>query len=222
MGRAIADKLVADGGKVHVTSRSSEKIASSGFPGTVCDVFNESDIESSVEEAGSQLTGLVFAVGSIVLKPLKALGAKDFIDTFMLNAVSAAMAAKKASPTLKANRGAILFFSTVAVGRGFANHSAISAAKGAVEGMTRSLAAELAPDVRVNCLSPSLTNTNLATSMTSNAAMAAALAKMHPLGRLGLPEDFGPAGAFLVSQSSSWITGQVIGIDGGRGALAGK
>ncbi len=88
--------------------------------------------------------------------------------------------------------------------------------------MTRALAVELAPYVRMNCLAPSLTHTSLAKAMTDQAPLANALAKLHPLGRLEEAEDFGSLGAFLVSPSSGWIRGQVIGVDGGRAALAGK
>lgn len=222
MGRAIADALIAQGSQVHVTSRSSEKIAASGLPGSVCDVLGIDQIKAAVAEAGEGLSGLVFAVGSIVLKPLKALKADDFLQAFALNTLAAAQAVQAAAPTLKANQGSVLLFSTVAVAQGFPNHAAISAAKGGVEGLTRALAAELAPHIRVNCLAPSLTDTAMAKSMTCNEAMVNALAKLHPLGRLGEAKDFGELGAFLVSPQSSWMTGQIIGVDGGRSALAGK
>ena len=222
LGRAIADVLLAQGGQVHITSRSRDKIAAAGLPGSLCDVLEADQIAGAVKDAGDDMNGLVFAVGSIVLKPLKALGREDFLQAFTLNTLAAAQAVQAAAVTLKANQGAVLLFSTVAVAQGFPNHAAISAAKGGVEGLTRALAAELAPHVRVNCLAPSLTDTALAKSMTGNAAMASALAKMHPLGRLGEVQDFGTLGAFLVSAQSSWMTGQIIGVDGGRSALAGK
>ena len=222
IGRAIADALFADGGQVHITSRSQDKIDASGLTGSVCDVLDEAQIQAAVVAAGEDLTGLVFAVGSIVLKPLKALKAQDFLTAFHLNTLAAAQAIQAAAPTLKTNSGAALLFSTVAVQSGFPNHAAISAAKGGVEGLTRALAAELAPQVRVNCLAPSLTDTDMAKSMTGNATMAAALAKLHPLGRLGTAHDFGKIGAWMVSPDSAWMTGQIIGLDGGRGALAGK
>ncbi len=222
IGRAIADTLLAQGGRVHITSRSAQKLSASGLDGRVCDVLDAEQLAAAVADAGDDLTGLVFAVGSLVLKPLQALTSEDFMSAFALNTLAAAQAVKAAAPTLKRNKGAVVLFSTVAVGQGFAGHAAISAAKGGVEGLTRALAAELAPHVRVNCLAPSLTHTSLAKSMTDQAALASALAKLHPLGRLGEAEDFGPLGAFLVSPGSGWMTGQVIGVDGGRAALAGK
>ena len=110
----------------------------------------------------------------------------------------------------------------MAVQTGFANHGAIAAAKGGIEGLTRALAAELAPKVRINCLAPSLTDTQMASGMTGNPALAAALAKLHPMGRLGTAADFAQIGAWLVSPDSGWMTGQILALDGGRGAIAGK
>jgi NAD(P)-dependent dehydrogenase (short-subunit alcohol dehydrogenase family) len=103
---------------------------------------------------------------------------------------------------------------------GYANHAIIGSAKAAVEGLTVSLAAELAPDVRVNCIAPSLTDTPLARSMTANPAMAEAIAKMHPLPRLGRAEDHAALAAFLLSDAATWITGQVFGVDGGRSKVS--
>lgn len=222
IGRAIADELVAKGGSVHITSRTQDKIDASGFAGSVCDVLDADQIARAVADAGPSLTGLVFAVGSIVLKPLKSLKTEDFLSAFHLNTLAAAQAIQAAAPTLSANQGAALLFSTVAVQTGFANHAAISAAKGGVEGLTRALAAEFAPSIRINCLAPSLTDTGIAKGMTGNPAMASALGKLHPMGRLGAPDDFAKIGAWLVSPHSGWMTGQVLGVDGGRSAIAGK
>ncbi len=116
----------------------------------------------------------------------------------------------------------MVLFSTVAVAQGFSNHASIGMAKGAVEGLMLSLAAELAPKVRVNCVAPSLTKTPLAQALTSNEQMAGAIAGLHALQRLGEPEDIAAAAAFLLSPEASWITGQVIGVDGGRSMLRTK
>ena len=222
IGRAIADELVTKGGQVHITSRSAEKIRQTPYEGSICDVLDVDQIAAAVADAGPQLNGLVFAVGSIVLKPLKSLVAKDFLSAFQLNTLAAAQAVQAAAPALSVNAGAVVLFSTVAVQTGFANHAAISAAKGGVEGLTRALAAEFAPKIRINCLAPSLTDTDMAKGMTGNPSMAAALAKLHPMGRLGTPEDFAKMGAWLVSPHSGWMTGQILALDGGRGVIAGK
>jgi NAD(P)-dependent dehydrogenase (short-subunit alcohol dehydrogenase family) len=113
----------------------------------------------------------------------------------------------------------MLFFSTVAVGQGMPMHSSVAAAKGAVEGLTRSLAAELAPNIRVNCIAPSLTETPLAERLLGTDKQREAMAQRHPLKRFGQIEDVSSIGAFLLSDQASWITGQVIGVDGGLSTL---
>ena len=115
-----------------------------------------------------------------------------------------------------------MLFSTVAATQGFPNHSVIAAAKGAVEGFARSLAAEWSPEVRVNCVAPSLTRTPLAEPLLCSEQMERSIAQLHPLGRLGEPEDAAALAAFLLSPDSGWITGQIVGVDGGRGALRTK
>jgi NAD(P)-dependent dehydrogenase (short-subunit alcohol dehydrogenase family) len=144
---------------------------------------------------------------------------------FEVNALGALRAVRAALPALKASEqqtASVLLFSTVAVGQGFASHASVAMAKGAVEGLTRSLAAELAPKIRVNAIAPSLTKTPLASFMTSNETTAAAIAALHPLQRLGESEDIAAMASLLLSPSSGWITGQVIGIDGGRSTLRTK
>ena len=129
---------------------------------------------------------------------------------------------ESAYPALKATASttaSIVLFSTVAVGQGFASHASVSMAKGAVEGLTLTLAAEWSPKVRVNAIAPSLTETPLASFMTANAATAQAIAAMHPLQRLGTAGEVAALAAFLLSDKAGWITGQVIGVDGGRSTL---
>jgi NAD(P)-dependent dehydrogenase (short-subunit alcohol dehydrogenase family) len=222
IGSAVAKKLVVRGQAVHLAGRSALSLEAQGQPYTVADVLDEAQVQAAVAAVGPSLSGLVYAVGSIVIKPLKGTQAKDFTEAFALNLVGAAVALKAAAPALTANKGAVVLFSTVAVAQGFANHTVISAAKGAVEGFARAAAADLAPHVRVNCIAPSLTRTPLAKLFTASDAMAQGIAKLHALERLGEPDDIAGLAAFLLSSEASWITGQIIGVDGGRATLRAK
>jgi NAD(P)-dependent dehydrogenase (short-subunit alcohol dehydrogenase family) len=172
-------------------------------------------------DAGDALDGLVYAVGTITLRPLPRLTAADFLDDFRVNALGAALAVQAALPALTKGTGgaSVVLFSSAAARQGFTAHASIGMAKGAVAGLTLSLAAELAPKVRVNAIAPSLTRTPLGDSVVSSDQVAAALAKLHPLQRLGTAVDSAALAAFLLSADASWMTGQVIGVDGGRATL---
>jgi NAD(P)-dependent dehydrogenase (short-subunit alcohol dehydrogenase family) len=150
----------------------------------------------------------------------------DAESDFRINALGAFSAVQAAAAALKAGAGeagaGIVLFSTVAAAQGFPAHASVAMAKGAVEGLGLSLAAELAPQIRVNVVAPSLTRTPLAASITGNETLAQGIAAMHALQRLGRPEDVGALAAFLVSDEAAWITGQVIGVDGGRATLRTK
>lgn len=229
VGSALAKRLAAEGVAVHLAARDQAKLAAlaaeiGGAPHTLCDVLDPGALAASVAAASTSggLSGLAFCVGSIVLKPLKRATAADFRQAFELNAVSAALAVQAAEAPLRAGKGAVVLFSTIAAGNGFPNHTVIAAAKGAVEALTRSLAADLAPDVRVNCIAPSLTMTPLAQPLTANETMAKAIAAMHPLPRLGQPEDLAAVASFLLGQGADWMTGQVIAVDGGRNRVRTK
>ena len=197
-----------------------------GCPVHAVDYSNPEDLSASLAsalEGVGDLRGCAYAVGSITLKPLRSTKPSDYLNAFTLNAVSAAELLKAATPLMKkSGGGSAVLFSTVAVQSGFANHAVVSAAKGAVEGLSRALAAELAPiSVRVNCVAPSLTGggSAMAAPMLKNEKAAAAIAASHPLGRLGTPEDSAALAAFLLSDEAAWITGQVLGVDGGRSSL---
>lgn len=228
IGRATAGLLVARGFKVHLVGRDADRLASvadrTGGSFTVCDVLEDGEIAHAAAEAGQELAGVIYCVGSINLKPLARLTAADFTRDFRLNAEGAALAVQAALPALKAFPGtaSVTLFSTVAVHQGFTAHASVAMAKGAVEGLTLALAAELAPKIRVNCIAPSLTRTPLAKALTSNEQMATAIAQMHPLPRLGEPEDVARLAAFLATDDAAWITGQIIGVDGGRSSLRTK
>lgn len=226
IGSAVARALVSRGTPVHLAARDGARLAplakSLHAPYTAMDATDQDDVERTLAETGDALSGLVYAVGSIVIKPLEKARAEDFLEAYRLNLVGAAMALQAATPALRRGQGSAVLFSTVAAAQGFANHTVIAAAKGAVEAFTRAAATDLAPSIRVNCIAPSLTRTPLAEAFTANQTMARGLGKLHALERLGEAEDVAALAAFLVGPEAGWITGQVIGVDGGRSTLRTK
>jgi 3-oxoacyl-[acyl-carrier protein] reductase len=158
---------------------------------------------------------------TIVLKPFQRLTVENFLEDFNINFLGAVKVIQSCLDRLKkASDGAsIVLFSTVAVKAGMAFHASVASAKGAVEGLTRSLAAEFAPRIRVNAIAPSLTDTPLAQNLLSSAERRQASAERHPLKRIGSPRDIAQLAAHLLSDSGSWITGQIIHVDGGMGSL---
>ena len=213
---------------MHLVGRISEKLAALAdeLQGSfaVADVLDRGQVESAVQRAGSEIAGLAYAVGSITLKPFARLNDEDALRDYQLNALGAFRALQAALPALRAGNdpSSVVLFSSVAVTQGFPAHATIGMAKGAVEGLTLSLAAELAPRIRVNCVAPSLTRTPLAQALTSSEQMATAIAGLHALQRLGEPDDVAGLAAFLLSNEASWMTGQIIGVDGGRSTLRSK
>ena len=225
IGSSLAKKIVADGGEVHLVGREETALSAlaselnSTF--TTCDVLEENFSEKIVNDLKDDpINGLAFCVGSIDLKPLKLTKKSDFMQSFNLNLISATEVIKSLADNLKKNKGSIVLFSTVAVKQGFPNHAIVSSAKGAIEGLTLALAAELAPNVRINCIAPSLTNSKISNFLLKNEKMAESIAKMHPLKRIGEGSDSASVAKFLLSDESSWITGQILGIDGGRSSVA--
>ncbi len=195
----------------------------SGF--AIADVNDREALAAAIAAAGPVIDGLCYAVGTITLKPLRNLRDEDFRLDFEVNALGAVRSVQFALPTLKASTAStasIVLFSSVAVGQGFTAHASISMAKGAVEGLVHALAAELAPKIRVNGIAPSLTRTPLARVLTSHEASANAIAGMHALQRLGEADDVAALASFLLGPQSGWMTGQVIGVDGGRSTLRTK
>ena len=225
IGSSLAKKLIESGDKVHLVGRDEASISSladelnSSY--TTCDVLEENFSDKILSDLGeTPVNGLAFCVGSIDLKPLKLTKRSDFMQSFNLNLISATEVIKALADNLKKNKGSVVLFSTVAIKQGFPNHAIVASAKGAVEGLTVSLAAEFAPNIRVNCIAPSLTNSKISQFLLKNEKIAEGIAKMHPLKRLGNGNDSSSMAKFLLSEESSWITGQVIGVDGGRSSVA--
>lgn len=230
IGSAIARRLAARGDPVHLVGRDAAKLDALaheiGAEVSVIDVTDPAGLAAGVATiaAGTPLKGLVYAVGTITVKPFSSVKPEDIARDFSINAAGAALTLQAAIPGLKAASGdcSVVLFSSVAVAQGFTGHASISMAKAAVEGLTRALATELAPKIRVNCIAPSLTRTPLAAALTGNEALAKAVADLHALRRLGEAEDVAALAAFLLSADASWMTGQIIGVDGGRSALRTK
>lgn len=219
IGKALTENLSSAGHKVIVASRS----ASSRMEST--DLIAVQDIDATDEDADwsflpEKLDGVAYLGGSINLKPFHRLKNSDFLEDFKVNLLGAVNTIQAALPALKkAGHGSVLMFSTVAVQRGLTFHASVASAKGAVEGLTRELSAELAPGIRVNAIALSLTDTPMAEKLLSNDNKREAADQRHALKRFGKPEDIAEMGAFLLSDKSSWITGQVIGVDGGMGTV---
>jgi NAD(P)-dependent dehydrogenase (short-subunit alcohol dehydrogenase family) len=231
IGFATARALRARGYALHLVARGSDRLALAAdelgeTTVTGGDIADPDLFAEATDAAGPDLAGLVYAVGTINLRPLSRLTRTDVEADFQVNALGAFSAVQAAATALKAGAGAggagVVLFSTVAAAQGFAAHASVAMAKGAVEGLALSLAAELAPQVRVNVVAPSLTRTPLAAAITGNETLVQGIAAMHALQRLGQPEDIGALAAFLISDEASWITGQVIGADGGRSTLRTK
>lgn len=226
IGSALARRLATEGHALHLSARSEPPLAALatelGCDFTPGDVTAEADILRVVERAAGpegRLRGLAYAVGTMALKPLAATTGQDLADALRRDVIGAFLAAKAARKALAAANGAVVLFSSVAARRGFASHTAIGTAKAAVEGLTLALAADLAPDVRVNAVAPSLTRTPLAAPILGSEAMAKAIAARHALKRLGEPDDGAAMAAFLLSEQAAWITGQIIAVDGGRASV---
>ena len=223
VGSSLAEQLKSSGNDIHLVARNENEIKTiseklgCGF--TVADVLEDGFIEK-VKADINDIKGIAYCIGSIDLKPLRMITEQDMNKCMKLNLYSAIEAIKGYQESLKKNKGSIVLFSTVAAQRGFTNHAIIASAKAAVEGLTVSLAAEFAPNIRVNCVAPSLTKSKIAEPMLKNTTIAEGIAKAHPLKRLGEGKDSASLAKFLITEDSSWVTGQIIAVDGGRSKLS--
>ncbi len=210
-------RLLADESKIYAFSRQRGDL-----PDLANIIWQEIDItgELTFKDMPEKLDGLVYCPGSIHLKPVRGLKADQVRADFELNALSAFRVVQSLYKPLQASGAAsVIMFSTVAVTQGMPYHASVAMAKGAVEGLVRSLAAELAPKVRVNAIAPSLTDTPLAERLLGTDERREAAAARHPLKRVGAPEDIARMTKFLLSEESSWITGQILHVDGGMSSI---
>ena len=225
IGSSLAQQLYDENNDCHLIGRDenlTKKIASKfNYSYSICDVQNLNFIENLVKDLEAiEILGIAYCVGSIDIKPFKQTQAKDFVSSFVLNLVSITDIIRSFQNNLKNNNGSVVLFSTVAARKGFPNHSIISSTKAGIEGLTVALAAELAPNIRINCIAPSLTKSKISNFLIKNKKNVDAIAKLHPLKRLGEGIDAAALANFLLSKKSSWITGQIIGVDGGRSSIA--
>lgn len=220
IGLAIVRHLAAGAARVDVWSRGVDELVPQGAVRHLpCDL---ADPAAALPEPPEAIDGAVYCPGTITLKSFRSLDEADFRHDLEVNLLGAVRFLKACQPRLGGRDGrpaSVVLFSTVAVAQGMPMHASIAAAKGAVEGLVRSLAAEWAPRVRVNAVAPALTDTSLAARLLSSPEKREAMAARYPLKRVGSADDAAALACFLLSESSGWITGQVVGVDGGLSTL---
>lgn len=218
IGLETVKQLRKEGAQVYVISRTDQNLEGlSGVHHIEGDVTSD---DFKPEGLPDTLAGLVYCPGSINLKSFRSLKAAQFQEDLNVNLLGAVRVLHAVQRLLKkGEQPAVVLFSTVAVKQGMPFHASIAAAKGAVEGLTRSLAAEWSPQIRVNCIAPSLTDTPLAEKLLSSPEKIEASANRHPLKKVGSAAEIAALTSFLLSGNSSWISGQVIGVDGGLSTL---
>lgn len=219
IGLELIKMLSLMGAQIYNASRSISEDWPEGVIHIPTDVL--SDFDSLSSQLPECLHGLVYAIGSINLKPFSRYSEDDFIRDYRLNVTGAARSIQVAYKSLRnAGSSSIVLLSSVAAKTGMPYHASIAAAKAGLEGLALALAAEFAPqNIRVNIIAPSLTDTPLASALLNTPEKREASVKRHPLGRIGTTDDIASAITFLLSDSSTWITGQSIGVDGGIGKL---
>jgi 3-oxoacyl-[acyl-carrier protein] reductase len=179
--------------------------------------FSEDSVNPPEPDTDQGIQGLIYCPGSIRLKPFRSLKTEDYLEDFQVNLLGAVRAIRHYLPSLQKGKGSVLLFSTVAVQTGMAYHASVASSKGAVEGLVRSLAAELAPDVRVNGIAPSLTETPLASALLKSDKQRESSEQRHPLKRIAAAEDIAEAAAMVLK--NPFMTGQILQVDGGMSGV---
>jgi len=217
IGKALTEQLAIEG---YVYSTFNKNETESNIPNVNYYHLDVTSSEIELNNLPEEIHGLAYCPGSINLMPFKRIKPAQFAEDFELQVNGAIKVIQKVLPNLKAaGNSSILLFSTIAVQTGFNFHAQVAASKGAIEGLTRSLAAEFAPTIRVNAIAPSLTDTPLASKLLSTDEKKEANAQRHPLKSIGSAENIAELGVFLLSEKSKWITGQIIHADGGMSSI---
>jgi NAD(P)-dependent dehydrogenase (short-subunit alcohol dehydrogenase family) len=217
IGKVIAEDLAKAGHQVYGTFNKNGCSDQENLNYHFLDVMS---MDYDLSFLPDKIDGLVYCPGSIVLKPFHRIKAEDFANDYQLQTIGAIKTIQAVLPKLKESGNAsIVLFSTLAVQTGLNFHSLVASSKGAIEGLTRALAAEFAPSIRVNCIAPSLTDTPLAASLLNTDDKRLANAQRHPLKRIGTAEDISNLALFLLTEKSSWMTAQILHLDGGMSAL---
>ncbi len=227
IGAALAHQLAARGHRLILAGRAVARLAdvasatgAEAFPLDARDSAAVDALLQSVHASHGRLDGVVNCAGSILLKPAHLISDQEFAETIATNLTTAFNLVRAAARLMmkQAGGGSIVLCSSVAARRGLVNHEAIAAAKAGVEGLALAAAASYARfGVRVNCVAPGLTRTDLTRTLTQNETIAKMSAALHPLGRIGEPAEVASAIAWFLDRGQGWVTGQVLGIDGGMG-----
>ena len=211
-------KQISSKNNIYSASRNDNNLNEYNVKHIKYDSVNDLEIDTSI--LPEKIDGFVYCPGSINLRPFNTLKIESFLEDYKINFLGAIKSLKIILPLMqKSDNSSIVFFSTVAVSTGMPFHSSISSSKGAIEGLTRSLAAEFAPNIRVNSIAPSIVKTNLSEKFLNSDLKIEKASERHPLGRIGKVEEISKLVAYLLSDDSSWVTGQVINIDGGIGSI---
>jgi len=211
-------KQISSKNNIYSASRNDNNLNDYNVKYIKYDSVNDLEIDTSI--LPDKIDGFVYCPGSINLRPFNTLKTESFLEDYKINFLGAIKSLKMILPLMqKSDNSSIVFFSTVAVSTGMPFHSSISSSKGAIEGLTRSLAAEFAPKIRVNSIAPSIVKTNLSEKFLNSDLKIEKASEKHPLGRIGKVEEISKLTSYLLSDDSSWVTGQVINIDGGIGSI---